>query len=155
MKYPLIIVTLLALAFVTPVAVAQTGTSPAAANVEQDLKKIEQEMLDALLKRDTSAAKKYVADTFVFTAPDGETSTKAQFLADLTSGDLKIEASTNSDMKVQSYGTAAVVTYRSTDKGSYKGRDISGEYRWTDFFVNKDGQWQLVGAHGCPVDDEK
>ena len=153
MKYPLIIVTLLAL--VTPVAIAQTGSSPAAANVEQDLKKIEQEMLDALLKGDTSAAKKYVADTFIFTAPDGETSTKAEFIADVTSGDLKIEASTNSDMKVQSYGTAAVVTYRSTDKGTYKGHDISGEYRWTDFFVNKGGQWQLVAGHGCPIGDNK
>ncbi len=95
--------------------------------------KIEQEMLDALLKGDTSAAKKYLADTFIFTAPDGDTSTKAQILADLTSGDLKFTASTNADMKVQSYGNAAVVTYRSTDKGTYKDKDISGEYRWTDF----------------------
>ena len=155
MKYHRIIGALLALAFITPVAVAQTGNSPVTGNVEQNLMKIEQEMLDALLKGDTSAAKKYLADTFIFTAPDGDTSTKAQVLADLTSGDLKFTASTNADMKVQSYGNAAVVTYRSTDKGTYKDKDISGEYRWTDFFVNKDGQWQLVGGHGCAVTDKK
>ena len=155
MKYFHIVAALLALAFVTPLAMAQTGSSPATGNVEQNLKQIEQEMLDALLKGDTSAAKKYLAETFIFTAPDGDTQTKAQFLADLTSGDLKLTASTNADMKVQSYGNAAVVTYRSTDKGMYKGKDISGEYRWTDFFVNKDGSWQLVGGHGCAIGDKK
>jgi hypothetical protein len=32
-------------------------------------------------------------------------------------------------MKVQQYGNAAVVTYRSTDHGTYNGKDISGQYR--------------------------
>lgn len=155
MKHLHVIVALLALVFVGPLAVAQTGSGATSANAEQDLKKIEQEMLDALLKHDTSAAKKYLADTFVFTAPDGEMDTKAAFIADITSGDLKIESSTNSEMKVQSYGNAAVVTYRSADKGTYKGRDISGNYRWTDFFVNKDGGWQLVASQGTAWGEKK
>lgn len=155
MKYHRIITILLALA-TTTIAVAQTAnTKQGGGNVEQTLMKIEQEMLDALLKGDPSAAKKHMADTFVFTAPDGDMQNKAQFLADVTSGNLKIEASTNSDMKVQSYDNAAVVTYRSKDKGSYKGKDISGDYRWTDFFVNKDGRWQLVAGHGTSLDEKK
>lgn len=150
MKYPHLIVALLALAFATPAAIAQTGTSPTAANAEPELKKIEQEMLDGVLKHDAAPAKKYLADTFVFIAPDGETSTKAAFVGDMT-GALKMDSSTYSEMKVQSYGNSAVVTYRSNDKGTYKGHDITGEYRWTDFFVNKDGAWQVVASQGTAL----
>ncbi len=54
-------------------------------------------------------------------------------------------------MKVQVHGDAAVVTYRSTDKGSYKGNDLSGQYRWTDVFVKRNGRWQAIAGHGTRV----
>ena len=93
-----------------------------------------------------------VAEGFFFTAPDGKTSSKTEFLADLKSGDLKIESSTIKDMKVQAADEGmAVVTYATTDKGSYKGKDISGEYRWTDVFVKRDGRWQLIVGQGTAI----
>jgi Ketosteroid isomerase homolog len=67
------------------------------------------------------------------------------------SGDLKIESSTNEDMKVQVHGDTAVVTYRSTDKGNYKGNDLSGQYRWTDVFVKRNGRWQIVAGQGTRI----
>jgi len=36
------------------------------------------------------------------------------------------------------------MTYRSTDKGTYKGKDISGEFRWIDVFANRGGRWRVV-----------
>ena len=123
----------------------------AGGNAEQALMQIEQEMLDALLKGDTSAGERHMADAFVFTAPDGTVQDKARFIADVKSGDLKIESSTNEDMKVHVHGDAAVVTYRSTDKGSYKGNDLSGQYRWTDVFVKRNGRWQLVAGQGTRI----
>jgi ketosteroid isomerase-like protein len=113
--------------------------------------KIEQELLDALLKGDTSAGERYLADTFTFTAPDGTVQDKARFIADVKSGDLKFESSKYEDMKVQVHGDAAVVTYGSTDKGSYKGNDLSGQYRWTDVFVKRNGRWQIVAGHGTRI----
>jgi hypothetical protein len=44
-----------------------------------------------------------------------------------------------------------VVTYGTTDKGSYKGKDISGNYRWTDVFVKRNGRWQIVAGQGTRV----
>jgi ketosteroid isomerase-like protein len=64
---------------------------------------------------------------------------------------LKTEFSRNpDDMKVQVYGNTAVVTYGSTDKGTYKGKDLSGKYRWMDVFVKHKGRWQLVAGQGTP-----
>ena len=56
-------------------------------SAEQTLTKIEQELLDALLKNDVSASQKSMADTYIFTGPDGEVMDKARSIADLKSGD--------------------------------------------------------------------
>src|SRR3981081_3263733 len=87
--------------------------------VEQTLMHIEQEMLDALIKGDPSPSERYLAATYIFTAPDGEVMDKTRAIADIKSGDLKFESSKFDNMKVRVYGDTAVVTYGSTDKGSY------------------------------------
>jgi hypothetical protein len=120
-------------------------------SVEQTLMQIEQQLADALMKADTATIDRYFAATFVFTTPDGMVQDKARFLADLKSGDLKITSTKNDEMKLQLYGDAAVVTYRSTDQGTYKGQDISGQYRWTDTFLKRGGQWQIVATHGSGI----
>src|SRR4051794_32704760 len=112
---------------------------------------IEQEMLNAALKGDASASERYYADTYVFTGPDGLVEDRAQAIADLKSGDLKLQGATLDDAKVRLYGDTAVVTYGSKDKGTYKGKDISGNTRWTDVFVKRNGRWQVAATHGSRV----
>jgi ketosteroid isomerase-like protein len=113
--------------------------------------RIEQDTLAAVLKHDAAALGKFFADDGVLTTPDGALMTKAQLLADVKSGDLALESSTISDMKVRVHGDAAVVTYITTDKGKYKGQDISGRFRWTDTFVRRAGSWQIVAGQGTPI----
>jgi ketosteroid isomerase-like protein len=120
-------------------------------NTDQAVLSIEKEMLNALLKGDASANERYLADTYTFTSPDGEVSNKAQSVADLKSGDLKFESATLDDPKVSVYGDTAIVTFNSTDKGTYKGKDISGKTRWTDVFVKRNGKWQIVASHGSRI----
>jgi ketosteroid isomerase-like protein len=143
-----------------PIAYAQTPDSkqppggvakPAAGNVEQTLMKFERDATAALLKRDVAGFGRVLSDDAVMTSPDGTPQTKAQLLADVKSGDLVIESSEISDMKVRVYGDAAVVTYSTTDKGKYKKQDISGRYRWTDVFVRRGGTWQIVSGQGTPI----
>ena len=120
-------------------------------STEKALMKIEQDLLDAFLKGDWALFERYLAPGFVFTAPDGNFQDKAQWQADTKSGALKIETSKNEDMKVHVYADAAIVTYRSIDKGTYKGNDISGQYRWTDVFLKRGGQWKIVSTQGTPI----
>ena len=126
---------------------AQSKGRPSA-GTEQVVMGIERELLNAILKGDASASERYLADTYVFTGPDGTVENKAQAIADLKSGDLKLQSASLDDAKVQVYGDTAVVTYSSNDKGTYKGKDISGKTRWTDVFVHHNGRWQLVASHG-------
>ena len=118
---------------------------------EQAVLRIEKEMLDALLKGDASASERYLAETYIFTGPDGMVTNKAQNVADLKSGDLKFQSATLDDAKVNVYGDTAIVTFASDDKGTYKGKDISGKMRWTDVFVKRGGKWQIVSSHGSRV----
>ena len=120
-------------------------------STDQAVLSIEKEMLNALLKGDASASERYLADTYIFTSPDGEVSNKAQSVADLKSGDLKFESATLDDAKVSVYGDTALVTFASEDKGTYKGKDISGKTRWTDVFVKRNGKWQIVASHGSRI----
>ena len=126
---------------------SQSKEKPSA-GTEQTVMRIERELLNAVLKGDASANERYLADTFVFTGPDGTVENKAQAIADLKSGDLKLQSASLDGAKVQVYGDTAVVTYSSNDKGTYKGKDITGKTRWTDVFVNHNGRWQVVASHG-------
>ncbi len=119
--------------------------------VEQTLMNMEQEMTDAVIKNDMSVFDKYAADNSAFTDPGGMLMNKAQSMASFKSGDLKIESSKIDDMKVQMFGSTAIVTYRTTDKGMYKGKDISGQYRWTDVFVKMSGKWKMVSSQGTQI----
>lgn len=146
-----------------PISHAQTADSKqrpstsgsADSTVDQTLIKIERDGAAALLKKDVAGFGKYFAEDAVLTGPDGMVQTKAQLLADVKSGDLTLESSEISDMKVHVHGDAAVVTYATNDKGKYKTQDITGRYRWTDVFVRRAGTWQIVASQGTPISQPK
>ncbi len=93
-----------------------------------------------------------LASDAYFVTPDGTSQNKAEFMADLKSGDLKLDENKLENMKVQAADAdMAVVTYGSNDKGSYKGKDISGHYAWTDVLVKRDGRWQFIVSQGTAI----
>ena len=81
-------------------------------------------------------------------------STKAQDIATITSGDLAFESAVLDNVKVRVYGDTAVVTGRTTNKGKYKGQDISGQYQFTDVFVKQGGRWRAVASHATRIAEQ-
>ena len=114
---------------------------------EQALMQMERDWTEAALKKDAAALDKILADDWVGQGPTG-VATKAEALADLKSGDNKIESETLGDMKVRVFGDTAVVTGSDDEKSSYKGKDTSGHYLWTDVFVKRQGRWQAAASQG-------
>ena len=150
MKYHHFIITLAFTLAVSTIALAKEKATDA--DVEATVKKIEQEIVDAILKSDTAAIEKHLTSDYLGVGPDGGIQNKSEFIADVKSGALKLESSTMSDMKVQvADPDMAAVVYRTNDKGTYKGKDITGEYRWIDIFVKRDGKWQVAIDQGTKI----
>jgi ketosteroid isomerase-like protein len=119
--------------------------------VEQEQFQLEQDWTKALIKADVAFLDRLVAEDWVFTDPEGVVWTKAQSLAILKSGEDVITSLVPDDMKARVYGDAAVVTGRNTTKETLKGKDISGQYRWTDTWIKKAGRWQCVATHASII----
>lgn len=156
MNYSKLIALLFAL--VLPAAVLAQSNDAAKPNpdVEKAIIKIEQDMSAALTKPDADAAAKMLADTFYAVNPDGTTQGKTQFLADLKSGKFKLESNKLDEMKVHvADADMAIVTYRSTDKGSYDGHDLSGQYRWLDVLAKRGETWQFIVSQGTKIEQAK
>jgi ketosteroid isomerase-like protein len=50
-------------------------------------------------------------------------------------------------MKVQVYGETAVTKGVYVIKGTFKGKDVTGKYPYTDVWVKIGGRWQCVADH--------
>src|SRR5438270_11883030 len=122
-----------------------------ATGVEDQIKKLEQDWAQATLKSGAAAVDQYEADDIVTTDPGGRVTDKAQDKTDLSSGDLKFVSMELSDMTVHVYGNAAVAAGTNTLKGTYKGQDITGKYRFTDTWVKRNGKWQVVATQSTKM----
>jgi len=152
MKYHYLILTLAVVLALPTIALPKEKGTGATGDVEATLKKIEQELTDSILKSDPAAFEKYLTSDYLGIGPDGVTQNKSELLSDIKSGTLKLESSALSDIKVQvSDPDMAVVVYRTNDKGTYKGKDVTGEYRWLDVFVKRGGKWQLAIDQGTQI----
>jgi len=122
-----------------------------AQSVEQELKKLEIQWDEAGVKKDVAVYDRLLADDFMLTGPNGNLVTKAQFTAELKSGEDIVFSSTLSDMKVRVYGDTVVVTYVEKAKETFKGLDVSGTSRWTDTWVKRGASWHCVASQGSKV----
>jgi ketosteroid isomerase-like protein len=125
-------------------------------SADQELIKLENDWGDALVKHDWAFLDRILADDYIWTDPDGNSWTKTELLASLKSGEDVITSAVTEGIRVRIYGDAAVVRGRTTVKEQYKGKDISGEYRWTDMWV-KDyaGRWRCVADHSSKIISQK
>ncbi len=67
------------------------------------------------------------------------------------SGSFKYESRTISDLNVRVYGDTAILTGRSTQKGSEGGKDYSGDYRFTRVYAKQDGRWLTVALQATRI----
>lgn len=117
---------------------------------EKALIQIEQDWATAMLKSDATVMERFLAKEWTYNS-DGQVINRAQALAEVKSGAYKIASLELSDLSPHVFGDAAVVTMTAAMKGTYKGKDISGQTRSTDFFVKRDGQWQAVSTQNVSI----
>src|SRR4051812_40166372 len=117
------------------------------ASAEAELKKIEQDWLDAYIKSNAEFVKGVEAEDYSVVEPDGTVTTKADDIKSVTEKKFVLKTATMSDFKCRMLGdNAAVVTAMLKMTGTDDGEDISGDFRAIDVFEKKDGKWQSVAS---------
>ena len=122
-------------------------------STEDQIKKYEQDWAQATVNQGPAAVDQYEADDIITTDPSGRVTDKAQDRLDLSSGDFKIQSEELSEIKVHVYGNTAAAVGTNTLRGTYKGQDISGKYRFTDTWVNRNHKWQVVASQYTKVQE--
>ena len=112
--------------------------------VQEELLKLEKEFAQAIIKNDSEAIARILADDWVIIDPDGGIIDRTRFLGVIKSGALTHEMMESDDVSVRIYGDTAVVMGLTTSKGKFMGQEFTTRERATDIFVKLHGRWQCV-----------
>ena len=122
---------------------AEMRTGPA--NVEQQLKDLEQQWVKASLAGDGQALASMLSDDFVNVDSDGSVRDKAETMARTSKA--KFETSQLAELHVNEHGDSAIVTGTWTGKGmDADGKTVDTKERFADTWVKKDGKWVCVAS---------
>jgi len=106
---------------------------------------------EALLRADTAALSRMVADEFIEISRFGQVRTKADNIRDIASGELKLTSVKYEDLTVRIYGDVAVLMGIADNTGMFRGIPFSGKIRYTRIFVVRDGRWLAVAMQQTPL----
>jgi ketosteroid isomerase-like protein len=140
---------LVTLAVIACTAGAQERMS--GATPEDSVKAAEQVRVQALLRGDTVALSKIVADEFFEISRFGVIRTRADNMREVANGELKLESVRHDSLVVRIYGDVAVLRGIADNTGTYRGTPFTGHLRYTRIFVRRAGRWQAVAMQHTPV----
>ena len=117
---------------------------PGASSPEDSVRALETARAQALLKADTTALSRLVADEFIEVSRFGQLRTKADNIREIGSGDLKLTSVKYDSVTVRLYGNVAILRGIADNTGMFHGFPFAGKLRYTRVFVRRDGRWQAV-----------
>lgn len=125
----------------------QSASKDQRSSVEQAIRQLDNERIQAQIGADAAALDRIYADDFIGVGPSGTVRTKPQVILDFTSGDLKFQSITTGEVQVRVYENTAVETGLSTMVGQDKGKTVPRDTRFTRVWVKQQGRWRLVANH--------
>ena len=93
---------------------------------------------------DINALTALLAPTFAYTDADGNFMDKPQFLAAIRAS--RSTQIVNEGMKADAYGAAIIVTGAYREQGKENGKAYTHRGRFTDTWIQKDGQWLCAAS---------
>ncbi len=108
---------------------------------------MENQWAAATSSHDVAAITKFVAKDYVGITAGGSIVTKAGLLAQLRRDKNAYDEVSNSRVDVRLHGNTAVVVGTTKQRGKdASGNNFAYTYRWTDTWVERDGEWQCVAS---------
>jgi ketosteroid isomerase-like protein len=145
----------LMLALLTGFATPAHAGFPHHDSAHKEIEGLELDWRQAQLNNNVTEVDRLLADDYLGISANGTLETKADELSRRRSGTLHISQLELSDIKVRIYGDTAVVTSRADLVGKSGDRDISGRFRYTRVYSNRQGQWRIVSFEASRISDEK
>jgi hypothetical protein len=105
---------------------------------------LDKQRMDAMCKQDIATLNALLADDLVYTHSSARLDTKKSLIGSMESGTTVYTAIVPSDVKAQDCGDAVVLTGAARIHVTSNGNPINFGVRFTDVYVNKGGQWQMV-----------
>lgn len=118
---------------------------------EDSVRAVELSRAQTLLRADTAALSRMVADEFIEISRLGQLRTKADNIRDIASGDLRLLSVRYDSLVVRIYGDVAVLRGVADNAGTFRGFPFTGKIRYLRIFIRRDGRWQAVAMQQTPL----
>lgn len=129
----------------------KSRTAPTAA-LEAELKKLEREWFDAVVKGDAETLGRIFAEDFTAINSDGSFVDKAEMMERMKSVGVKLDEIRTDEFKLRLYGNTAVVTGRATYIRNQKPLSQSSHVEtWVKRFIAGKPRWQAVSWASIPI----
>jgi hypothetical protein len=136
-------------------ALASAAACADADSTDAALRKITQELADALAPGDRAVWERYTDPSLIYATEDNLVKTRKQFLADLAplptgySGQIAIV-----EFQSKDFGPFAVTTYIQDEHESVEGHELHAHYRTTDTWRRTPAGWRLAASEtlSVPID---
>ncbi|MBA3321381.1 MAG: nuclear transport factor 2 family protein [Pyrinomonadaceae bacterium] len=117
-------------------------------NEEEQVRRLEEDFIEALRTQDVQSLDNILADDFVFTDPRGTSFSKAQWLASLAAGTLSFDSINIENLNVRVSGDTAIVTGRVTLKARSEEGGYNGQFSVIDIYMKRQERWWAVLSAG-------
>lgn len=134
-------------------SVAGTSKGPVSVSqIEKEIRAIDQQEADALLRGDTSALERLWAKDLLITASNNTIRTGAEALGFVKSGKMKLTKLERRIERVAVHGQVAVAMGTETVvPAGGKGAGKTLNRRYTNVYAQQDGQWRLIARQATLV----
>ena len=105
---------------------------------------LDKKRMDAMCHKDIPTLHALLADDLIYTHSSARLDTKQSLIGGMEAGTTVYAAIEPSDVKAQDFGDAVVLTGAARIHVTANGNPINFGVRFTDVYVNKGGQWQMV-----------
>jgi ketosteroid isomerase-like protein len=103
----------------------------------------ERQWAESVANGDKTVVERILADDFIGVDPKGQLYDKAKMVSETADGPKYFASNHLNDVKVRFYGDTAIAQ----GNESWERRNgVRGRFVWTDTWVRRDGQWQIVAA---------
>jgi hypothetical protein len=119
---------------------------------ETELRKITQEMLDAIAPGNAEVWRRYLHERVILVDENGTVRTKAEMLKEFSPlppglvGNLEIAT-----FRIETFGDVAVLAYEAQEHLDYHGQILQGRYRINDTWLKTGQTWQLLAEQVAAV----